>query len=110
MKTWHDGFHLFDEEALFDLKNDPLETTNVGDANPALCEEAKAKYSEWHQKMMDTMPAGWGDPLDTVLEEGGPFHARGMIKQTGYDKRLAETGRSEGMDILKKRHPQEFGL
>jgi choline-sulfatase len=57
---------------------------------------------------MDTMPEGWGDPLETVLQEGGPFHARGMIRKTGYDRRLQETGRGAALPELKKRHPAEF--
>ena len=108
IRTWHDGFHLFDEEMLFDLKNDPLERSNIVETEPALRAAAKAKYDAWHKQMMDTMPAGWGDPMDTVLEEGGPFHARGMIKKTDYDKRLAATGRGKAVAELKKRYPKEF--
>jgi choline-sulfatase len=58
--------------------------------------------------MMKTMPAGWGDPLDTVLEEGGPYHARGRIKADNYRERLEQTGRGEQVAELKKRHPGEF--
>ena len=58
--------------------------------------------------VMETMPAGWGDPMETVLEEGGPYHARGMIKATGYDQRLRETGRSSHLAELGRRHPEEF--
>lgn len=108
MKTWHDGFHLFNKQMLFNLKNDPQETVNLASEKPELCEKAQGKYGDWHQQMMDTMPASWGDPMDTVLEEGGPFHARDMIKRTDYDKRLAETGRAAAIVELKKRHPKEF--
>jgi arylsulfatase A-like enzyme len=108
MKTWHDGFHLFDEEMLFNLKDDPHEAVNLADAQPELCSAAREKYKAWHQQMMKTMPAGWGDPLDTVLEEGGPYHARGRIKVDNYRERLEQTGRGEQVAELKKRHPGEF--
>lgn len=108
IRTWHDGFHLFDEEMLFNLKDDPRETNNLAEAQPEQCETAHTKYQTWHRSMMDSMPAGWGDPMETVLEEGGPFHARGMIRAKAYDHRLEATGRGEHLAELKKRHPQEF--
>lgn len=108
MKTWHDGFHCFDEEMLFDLKADPMETVNIAADDAALCKEAEAKYLEWHQQMLDTMPEGWGDPMETVLEEGGPLHARDMIRKANYDQRLVDTGRADGLEIIKQRHPREF--
>ena len=108
MKTRHDGFHPFDEEMLFDLKNDPLERTNIIGANPDLCITAQKKYATWHQQMMDTMPEGWGDPMNTVLEEGGPYHAHNMIQATAYEQRLKETGRTDGLKLIQERHPSEF--
>lgn len=108
IRTWHDGFHLFDEEMLFNIKEDPHETANLTNSRPELCAEARRKYEEWHAQMMETMPAEWGDPMETVLEEGGPYHARGMIKATGYDQRLKETGRSNHLSELERRHPKEF--
>lgn len=108
MKTWHDGFRLFDEEMLFNLKDDPFESVNLAATHSTLCKEARAKYDEWRRQMMDTMPAGWGDPLDTVLAEGGPYHARGALKEHHYIERLEQTGRGEHLAELKKRHPREF--
>lgn len=108
MRSWHDGYHLFDDEMLFNLKNDPYETTDVKGAEPERCIEARAKYEEWHGLMMKTMPEGWGDPLETVLEEGGPYHAKGMIRSTGYKQRLKETGRADSLPNMQQRHPQEF--
>jgi hypothetical protein len=57
--------------------------------------------------MLQTMPEGYTqDPLQTVLAEGGPFHARGALK--AYLHRLEATGRGEAAKLLKKRHPGEF--
>jgi hypothetical protein len=46
------------------------------------------------------------DPMWTVLAEGGPMHARGMLPQ--YCERLKKTGRGWAVEELKKRHPGEF--
>ncbi len=109
MRTWHDGFHLFDEQMLFNLKTDPHETMNLAEQQPDLCSAAQEKYAAWHQKMMETMPEGWGDPMETVIAEGGPFHARrGQIKACDYVRRLETSGRREAIAELKRRHPQEF--
>lgn len=111
IRTWHDGFHMFDEQMLFNLRDDPFETVNMATTEPGRCEDAQRKYDAWHQRMMEKMPAGWPDPLETVLAEGGPFHARrGQIKAQAYDQRLIETGRDRALAELKKRHPDEFLL
>lgn len=107
MRTWHDGFHLFPEEMLFNLADDPYEQHDLAAGQPALCAEARAKLAAWHGQMMATMPAGYDtDPLDEVLAEGGPFHARGHLKR--YCARLEQTGRAHTIAELKRRHPREF--
>jgi arylsulfatase A-like enzyme len=108
MRTWHDGYHLFADQMLFDLRSDSHEMVDLAADNPDLCAGAQAMYEQWHRQMMQTMPDGWGDPLDTVLEEGGPFHARGMIRAVGYEQRLKQTGRAASLPGLKLRHPNEF--
>jgi len=107
MRTYHDGYHLFPDEMLFNLKDDPHEQDDLASAHPALCREASAMLDKWHKRMMVTMPEGYEvDPLDTVLEEGGPTHARGQLKT--YCERLRETGRGDAIEELKKRHDREF--
>ena len=55
------------------------------------------------------------DPPDTappaveyewVLAEGGPFHARGQLRN--YVERLEATGRGDAIEELRRRHPREF--
>jgi hypothetical protein len=46
------------------------------------------------------------DPLETVLSEGGPYHARGMLSE--YCKRLEATGRGDAVPGLRGRHPRDF--
>ena len=92
---------------LFNLDDDPHEQRDLAAARPDLCREAAARYLDWHDDMMRTMPEGYtADPLWTVLAEGGPEHARGHLPD--YCKRLEATGRAWAVPELKRRHPREF--
>lgn len=46
------------------------------------------------------------DPLWTVMKEGGPYHAKGFLKN--YGERLVQTGREHQFNELKQKHPREF--
>ena len=46
------------------------------------------------------------DPLWLTIREGGPFHAKGHLKD--YIVRLKETDRADGIEELKRRHPNEI--
>ncbi|MCX7805485.1 MAG: sulfatase [Planctomycetota bacterium] len=105
MRTYHDGFHLFPKEMLFDLEADPHEEKDLAVERPDLCREAVYRLAEWHDRAMAA--AGWEpDPMWTVLKEGGPYHARGHLR--AYCERLAATGRGWAVEELKRRHPDEF--
>ena len=104
-RTYHDGYHLFPDEMLFDVKNDPHELHNIAPANKDVCMEAVYYLNEWHDAMMKSMPYQI-DPLWTVMKEGGPLHARGHLK--AYCERLEQTGRGHHVPELKRRHPEEF--
>ena len=106
MRTYHDGFHLFPEEMLFDLDADPHEQHDRAAERRDLCRQGLEYLTEWHAGMMQTMPEGYSeDPLRTVMAEGGPTHARGMLAR--YCQRLAATGRGDAITELKRRHPGE---
>lgn len=104
-RTYHDGYHLFPDEMLFDVENDPHEIHNVAPARKDVCMEAVYYLNEWHDAMMKSMPYQI-DPLWTVMKEGGPLHARGHLK--AYCERLEQTGRGHHVPELKRRHPGEF--
>ncbi|TCN01440.1 arylsulfatase A-like enzyme [Paenibacillus sp. BK033] len=104
IRTYHDGFHLFDKEMLFNLKEDPHEQHNLAESCKALCREAVYYLNEWHDGMMASMKSDI-DPLWTVIREGGPYHAKGHLKD--YVTRLEETGRGEAAQELIRRHPRE---
>ena len=107
MRTYHDGYHMYPKEMLFDLTADPHEQNNLADKRPDLCKEGAHRLLKWHDEMMFTQPEGFtNDPMWTVINEGGPFHAKGYLPD--YCKRLEETERGWCVSELKKRHPQEF--
>ncbi|HTL52160.1 MAG TPA: sulfatase [Planctomycetota bacterium] len=105
VRTYHDGFHLFPGEMLFNIETDPHEQHDLAAQHPDVCREAVYRLNTWHDQMMSSMPHDV-DPLWTVMKEGGPLHARGMLKQ--YIERLRESGRAYAIDELKRRHPREM--
>ena len=107
IRTWHDGFHLFPEEMLFNLTADPHEQINLAAQQQTQCETAAQLMGQWCQSHLDKLPeAKRSDPFDTVIREGGPYHARGQLP--AYLRRLNSTGRGEHETELRRRHPQEF--
>jgi hypothetical protein len=105
VRTYHDGYHLFPTEMLFNIEQDPHEQDNVAETHPAVCNQALRHLAEWHDHMMASGTSDI-DPLWTVIREGGPLHARGY--GAGYAKRLEATGRGWAVPEMKKRHPSEF--
>ena len=107
IRTYHDGYHLFPDEILYNVADDPHEQHDLAAERPDLCDRAAGLLQEWHDEMMRTMPRGYSeDPMQTVLDEGGPAHARGRLKQ--YCERLEATGRADAIPRLKRRHRREF--
>jgi arylsulfatase A-like enzyme len=113
MRTYHDGCHLFPDHMLFDLAADPHEQNEISADHPEVVREGAFRLSEWHAKQMHKMPQDKVDPLWTVIEEGGPYHAntgepRGSLYHSGgldsYIERLEVTGRSDGAAALRKQY------
>ncbi|MCL2096945.1 MAG: sulfatase [Oscillospiraceae bacterium] len=107
IRTYHDGFHLFDDEMLFNIKDDPYEQSDLKNKFPDICAKGAKIILDWHDDMMKkniatSMSSSTADPMWTVLQEGGPEHTKGALD--GYIKRLRETGRSEGADRLEKKY------
>ncbi len=109
IRTYHDGYHLFPDEMLFNIREDRHEKSNLAPAHPEVCREGAAMLDQWHKQMIDSMPEGYDgiDPMNIVLDEGGPFHASNNLKS--YIKRLEETGRGYAVAELAKRHSRELG-
>ena len=107
MRTYHCGYHLFPKEMLFDIEADPHETQNLAEQRIDICKDAVYKLSEWHDNMMAKIVDKCViDPLWTVINEGGPFHARGHLSD--YCKRLEQTGRGHAVGLLKEKYHREL--
>ena len=115
IRTYHDGFHLFPQEMLFDLDTDPHEQTNLAGRFPEICREGAWRLCRWHDAQMQQMTSTCDDavdPLWTVIKEGGPFHAYlgrgvGQPKVSGFEnylKRLESTERAEGSEMLRAKY------
>lgn len=111
IRTYHDGFHLFPREMLFNLTTDPHEQNDLAPNLPAVCREAAWRLSDWHdaqmQKMATTFPTNVTDPLWTVMAEGGPMHAlheKGRSPLPEYLERLEVTDRAEQATRLRERY------
>ncbi|MCC5830555.1 MAG: sulfatase [Phycisphaeraceae bacterium] len=116
MRTYHDGFHLFPREMLFDLAQDPHEQNDIAGSHPEICREGAWRLMRWHDEQMLKMSRTCGDstdPMWTVIREGGPFHALhegSRYRQSplpGYLARLEASGRAEGARKLRARY-REF--
>jgi len=105
IRTYHDFYHLWPDEMLYNIEDDPHEQYNVATEHPELCREAVYYLTEWHDQMMQSMHYD-NDPLWTVMKEGGPYHSKGFLKS--YSEYLVKTNRAWAVPELKKKHPTEF--
>jgi len=105
IRTYHDAYHGYPDHMLFDLTDDPHEQHNLAAEREGLVRHGLAVLDQWHTEMMRTSTSGI-DPLLTVLGEGGPLHARGMLPQ--YLERLKATGRSRWADHLAVQYRHEL--
>lgn len=99
MRTYHDGFHLFPKEMLYDLSADVYEQEDLSQQRPEICAQGARLLLDWHDKMMKESDSQI-DPLWTVIHEGGPHHAK-LSELDAYLDRLEKTGRKEGADKLR---------
>jgi arylsulfatase A-like enzyme len=91
IRTYHDGFHGFPDTMLFDVGEDPHEQHDLAASHEAQVHHAASLLQAWLATQLEGEPAA-ADPLNSVLAEGGPWHAR--AGHQGYLRRLEETGRA----------------
>lgn len=99
IRTYHGGFHLFEKEMLFNVKNDPHQLNNIAGQNPEICAKGAKLILDWVDEMM--LKSDYStDPIWTVMREGGPEHSRGAFDN--YIERLKGTKREYGIELLKE--------
>ncbi len=104
IRTVHGGYHLFPKEMLFNVKEDPHQLHDLAAEKPELCALGAKIILDWNDEMMKKSDFD-ADPMWTVMREGGPEHARGMLET--YIRRLEETGRGEFVPALRAMYPGE---
>jgi arylsulfatase A-like enzyme len=106
LRTWHDGYHAhWADEMLFDVADDPHETTDLAPTTPEVVREGRARLEAWTGEQL-RRAGGAEDPMDVVRREGGPLHVRGHLP--AYVERLRATGRAIWADELRQRHASEL--
>jgi len=103
IQSYHDGFHGFPEFMVFDLEADPHEQVDLSDQRPDLLEKGKALLKDWKEECLKNAHVK-EDPLETVLQEGGPLHVRDCGPR--YMTRLRETGRAHRAEELEAKYPE----
>ena len=107
IRTYHDGYHLFDHEMLFNLKEDPYEQFDCKEEFPEICAKGAKIILDWHDHAM--MKSGSEiDPMWTVLNENGPYHTWDAMP--AYVERLKNTGREDGAKKLIERYEIQKGI
>ena len=101
IRTIHDGYHLFDKEMLFNLKDDPHEQQDVKALYPDICAKGARIILDWTEENMLKSDSD-ADPMWTVIREDGPFHTHCDLN--AYLQRLEQTGRADGADQIRKKY------
>lgn len=90
LRTYDPGLKDLPEVLLFDLQEDPHETTDLAQEHPSVVAQGLALLEFWHTDCMLESESNC-DPMWEVMQEGGPFHARD--KMLMYADILRNTGR-----------------
>ena len=101
IRTYHPGLHPFPEQMLFNLEEDPRETTNLLDARPEVAARCDHLLADWWQQMLSPADAA-PDPMMTVLQEGGPWYVR--TRWNSFLQGLREDGQAWAADEIEARH------
>ena len=104
LRTIHGGYHLFPKEQLYNVKEDPHQLHNLAGERPELCAQGAKIILDWVDEQMKKSQFDT-DPLWTVMREGGPEHARGMLPS--YIARLEGSERAEQIPKLREMYPGE---
>ncbi len=107
LRTYHDGYHLTEDEELFNLREDPHETVDLAKQHPEVCWHGAWYLERWvAEQLKANVHNSVVDPLWSVIGEGGPFHCRGYLEN--YCRRLEQTGRAELAKRLREKHSWEL--
>jgi choline-sulfatase len=97
------GMKDFSEWMLFNLADDPHETTNLVGTNPQIVQSVGEAMTARFAEMSARCPLG--DPFKVVQSEGGPYHAKvNGPEWAPYLERLEATHRAHHAKWLRTHH------
>lgn len=114
LRTYHDAFKSdLEEVLLFDLAEDPHETTDLSAERPAVVDAGLAKLQRWiDERARETVederggnpasPDALIDPIWEVLGGKGPYYTWDKLEM--YTDHLESTGRADKAELLRDRH------
>lgn len=114
LKTYHDAFKSdLDDLMLFDLAEDPHETTNLAADRPEVVQTGLSSLQRWvDDRLFEAARGERGgnpaaenavtDPMWEVLREKGPYYTWDALEE--YVEHLRQTDRSEQAAALLERH------
>jgi len=112
IRTLHDGLAGFDPVELYDVVEDPHQTTDLARERPGVTREGLAMLEQWSdERLLESAtgenggnpesPRSVTDPFFEVMAEGGPYHGKAEEHLPEYADRLRETGRAEHAERLE---------
>jgi len=99
IRTYHTGLYDFDEVMLYDMENDPYQTTNVADRHPEVLREMDYRLNQWLQENM-RKPGFRYDPMQKVIESG-PWR---YLTVSDWVKRLRREGWTDAARRLEEKY------
>ena len=111
IRTYHTGLKHFPAYQLYDIKQDPHETTNLAAKNPDVVATGIQKLDMWLAERMQQ--SGRGDPFWGIIAEGGPLHANEHSQNwRDYLTHLRNTNRAHWAEQLEthRGNPLSTGL
>jgi arylsulfatase A-like enzyme len=101
LATQHDAYHLWPDEMLFNVAEDPHQQQDLATQNTQMLNSGRERLANWRGQMLPDAARG-RDPHDNVMAEGGPFHVRDKLPD--YLTRLRATDRSNLADRLQAKY------
>ena len=111
LETYHDGWQAFDRVELYDLTDDPHETTYLAADHEDAVEHGLSLLERWYaDRQLDAAtgrnggnpdaPSGLVDPLFKEIRDGGPTYLRG--EREAYLETLRETDREAAAERIER--------
>lgn len=102
LRTYHPGLYDFDQITLYDIVNDPNQTTNVAELFPRVVKEMDHRLTQWLQANANK-PGHKIDPMQKVIETG-PWK---YVTVENWINRLVTEGWHEAAEDLRRKYSKQ---